>query len=244
MLRLIEMEIFKLKRSKIFLIGICGAAIAPILNFLVFLSYTREFADKAIALEKYYSHTLTFLSILIATLLFGLIATYIFNREHQENTLKNILTIPIGRTAFIISKTIILYGWIISTMIITFLLTTLFGITGIFIEVNKDVIINFMKIYLLCGNLIFLLTPVIILITLIFKSYVPSIATSIFLTFMGVVIVNTKFEAFFPWTAIYVIINNTINTQGFELYPWIAILATFILSYGGCIIYINRADVH
>src|SRR5699024_12320199 len=50
--------------------------------------------------------------LIIGAPLYGVVTTYLFNREYVENTIKNILTIPVSRVSFIMSKTLLLFMWI------------------------------------------------------------------------------------------------------------------------------------
>src|SRR5699024_11363812 len=50
--------------------------------------------------------------LIIGVPLYGVVTTYLFNREYMENTLKNILTIPVSRIGFIVSKMLLLFIWI------------------------------------------------------------------------------------------------------------------------------------
>src|SRR5699024_12168327 len=53
----------------------------------------------------------------------GVVTTYLFNREYVENTIKNILTIPVSRVSFIMSKTLLLFMWIMMLTMIAWFLT-------------------------------------------------------------------------------------------------------------------------
>src|SRR5699024_5702471 len=60
--------------------------------------------------------------LIIGAPLYGVVTTYLFNREYVENTIKNILTIPVSRVSFIMSKTLLLFICIMMlTMIYWFL---------------------------------------------------------------------------------------------------------------------------
>src|SRR5699024_195896 len=65
--------------------------------------------------------------LIIGAPLYGVVTTYLFNREYVENTIKNILTIPVSRVRFIMSKTLLLFMWIMMLTIIAWFLTLLLG---------------------------------------------------------------------------------------------------------------------
>src|SRR5699024_11614963 len=61
--------------------------------------------------------------LIIGAPLYGVETTYLFNREYVENTIKNILTIPVSRVSFIMSKTLLLFMWIMMLTMIAWFLT-------------------------------------------------------------------------------------------------------------------------
>ncbi|OCL25697.1 hypothetical protein U472_15320 [Orenia metallireducens] len=63
---------------------------------------------------------------------------------------------------------------------------------------TSSLLIKYLKIYLLGGVLLFALTPTIILITLIFKDFMPAIGFSIFTSLVAILITNSKYAAIFP----------------------------------------------
>lgn len=223
-------------------VSIVGVAVAPILNYLIFLSL-KNHEPSAISIERYFEQGYVFLVVLLATVMFGLIATYIFNREYQEGTLGNMLTIPTGRIELIINKMIILLGWIILLLLFAFALSILLNYMGIFMEFSREIIIKYIKVYLLTGVIYFLLTPVTIFITMIFKSYIPSIGFNIFVTISSLVISDTKYEEIFPWSLPYLLTIYEGEFHYPKSYSIAAILLTFIISLMACIVYFNNVDI-
>lgn len=223
-------------------VSMLGVAVAPILNYLIFLSLKAN-NSLAISVERYFEQCYVFFAVLIAIMMFGLISTYIFNREYQEGTLGNMLTIPTGRTELILSKMIILFGWVMLLVLFNFGLSILLNYMGVFIEFSKEIIIEYLKVYLLTGVLHFSLMPVTIFITLIFKNYIPSIGFSIFATITSLIVTDTKFGELFPWSLTYLLATSQDNFHYPISYSVASILLTFIISFTACLIYFNKLDV-
>lgn len=219
-----------------------GVAIAPVLNYVIFLSLKTN-KPSAISMERYFEQCYVFFTVLISTMIFGLIAAYIFNREYQEGTLGNMLTIPTGRAELIINKMIILFGWIIFLVLFNFCLSIFLNYMGLFIQFDKEIIIKYLKIYLLTGVLHFILMPVTVFITLVFKSYIPSVGFSIFVTITSLILTNTKYGELFPWSLIYLLARYQEEFNYSRLYSITLMILTFITSLTACIVYFNRADV-
>lgn len=242
MVRILHIELLKLRRSAMFWVSMFGVGVAPLLNYLIFLSLKSNLPSE-VAVERYFEQGYIFLSALIATLLFGLITTYIFDREYQEHTLENMLTIPITRTAVIMNKMIILFVWIIFLVLFTFGLAILLNYMGIFIDLNIGILIKFFRIYLLTGLLHFALTPTIVFITLISKSYIYSVGFSVIVTITSLVITNTKYGELFPWALPYLLAAYEGEFHFPVHYSIASIILTFIVSLSLCIFYFNREDI-
>src|SRR5699024_6670519 len=106
-----------------FLLCISGAAVAPLV--VVVATYGNE-ASSHFQELLYNRHLYSVL--IIGAPLYGVVTTYLFNREYVENTIKNILTIPVSRVSFIMSKTLLLFMWIMMLTMIAWFLTLFLGL--------------------------------------------------------------------------------------------------------------------
>src|SRR5699024_9895379 len=89
-----------------FLFSIAGAVVAPLV--VVVATYVNE--PSTPFKELFYNVNL-YTVLIIGAPLYGVVTTYLFNRAYVENTIKNILTIPVSRVSFISSKTLLMYMW-------------------------------------------------------------------------------------------------------------------------------------
>jgi len=227
---LIYTELIKMKRSKMFLISLLGALVSPVLTFFMLIGYNNQNPDTILSFKSFFSQTHLFIVFIIGNMLFALITTYIFNREFEEDTLKNLLTIPVGRIKLIISKLVVLFGWIQIILIFAFISVFILGSIAGFEGINMSMIVNYIQKYIFTGLLLYLLIPSIILITILFKNYVPPLAFSIFVT-MGVVIFGqSKYLAFYPWG---IPVLMTVDGQSIVypiIYSWLIIGGLFVIS--------------
>src|SRR5699024_12359262 len=77
--------------------------------------------------------------------LYGVVTTYLFNREYVENTIKNILTIPVSRVSFIMSKTLLLFMWIMMLTMIAWFLTLFLGLLTQFDGLDISLLVESFK---------------------------------------------------------------------------------------------------
>src|SRR5699024_2790976 len=105
-----------------FLISILGAAVAPCV--VVIATYLNE---PSIVFKELLYNVNLYTVLISGVPLYGVVTTYLFNREYMENTLKNILAIPVSRIGFIVSKMLLLFIWI---MMLTLSALTLILVLG------------------------------------------------------------------------------------------------------------------
>ena len=233
-----------MKNSKMFLISLLGAFVSPILTFFMLIGYHNQNPETILSFKSFFSQTQLFIVFIIGNMLFALITTYIFNREYEEDTLKNLITIPVGRVKLIISKLVILFFWVQFILFFAFLSVYILGIIAGFEGSNINMLINYLQKYIFTGFLLYLLTPSIMLITIIFKNYVPPLAFSIFVT-MGVVIFGqSKYLAFYPWGIPVLMTVDGQNIVYPIIYSWIIIAGLFIISLVINFIYFKNKDLN
>ncbi len=244
MINLLSTEFLKLKRSQLFLISMLGAATSPFVCFIAYLGMKSKKPGVPILFNEVFSETNLYLVLLIGVTLYGVITAYLFNREYTENTLKNILTIPISRTRLFMSKLILLLIWILFLTMFAWGLTLIFGVIGQFQGLSAAVLMTAFKEYIVGGVLLFLLVTPTILVTLLCKNYVPSIVFTVALTMVNVLIGNSEYRVLYPWSAVLVIAWHDFITQYPPVYSYLSIFATSLLGLLAAVIYFKKEEIH
>src|SRR5699024_11862154 len=83
--------------------------------------------------------------LIIGAPLYGVVTTYLFNREYVEDTIKNILTIPVSRVSSIMSKTPLLFTWIMMSTMIAWFLTLFLGLLTQFDGLDLSLLVESFK---------------------------------------------------------------------------------------------------
>ncbi|WCN36388.1 ABC transporter permease [Aneurinibacillus uraniidurans] len=242
--RLLYTELLKLKRSRMFLLSIMGAAVAP---FMVVISTyihskTKE-PTKVVLFEELFFDTHLYTVLLIGVPLYGVVTAYLFSREYTEDTLKNLLTIPVSRTSIILSKMLLLFLWIMLLTLLAWGLTLLLGMIGQFDGVSTTLIVNTLRTFIVAGVFLFLLSTPIILTTIVLKNYVPTIVLTIVITLINVMGSQSEYKGLVPWTAAFDIANGTLLPTYPPVYSYVVILATSIIGFIATLVYFRRADI-
>jgi bacitracin transport system permease protein len=219
MFDLILCEFAKLKRSKMLLISFLGALVTPSMEFIEALRMHHSYPDKVFGIGDLYSSCLLYSMVLFGMVVYVVIGSYLFSREYSENTLKSILTIPVSKGAFLTSKFIMFFIWIILLTLITW--ASMLAFTAIFVAIYHSMSFDFLVAFqylgkmLLGGVLIFATLSPFIYLTLWTKQVViPVIAATAFVL-ANAALSNEPLGALFPWTATYLLVSDCLAATGY-----------------------------
>lgn len=228
-----------------FLISILGAMVAPFMVVVASYIYIKtKNPAQLITFVELFSETNLYTVLVIGVPLYGVITAYLFSREYLEDTLKNLLTIPVLRISFIMSKLIILLMWIVLLTFLTWGLILLLGVLGQFEGLSLLLIAKSFGNFMTGGILLFILSTPIVLVTVVMKNYVATIIFTIVITLINVMSGSSEHRGLFPWAAAGDIANDTLPSTYPAEISYIAIFATSIIGFIATIIYFKKVDIH
>src|SRR5699024_7518945 len=117
---------------------------------------------------------------------YGVVTTYLYQREYVENRIKNILTVDESRVKFVMIDTILLLLCIMMLTMIAWFLTLFLGLLTEFDGLDISLLVESFKEFSIGGVLLFILSTPIILVTLVMKNYVPTIIFTVVITLINV----------------------------------------------------------
>lgn len=243
MVNLLYTEFLKLKRSYMFLISIIGAAVTPFV-VVIGASITQDKVTEPVLFDELFYQTNLYTILVIGVPLYGVVTAYLFNREYAEDTLKNLLTIPVSRMNFLLSKCILLFMWIMVLAFVSWSLTFIFGLLGQFDGLSNSLFVESFQKAMVGGVLSFILISPIMLFAIVTKNYVPPIILSILATLLNVMSGQSEHRDLFPWAAAGDIANKTMLATYPPEYSYIVIAATSLIGFIGTIVYFNKVDIH
>ena len=239
MLTFIKMEFLKLKRSKIFLLSILMAALPSVLMFVATFAF-----DETQSFDALFSTVNMYMSALFAILLFSIIISYLFGREYNEHTLKTMLTVPISRGKFLISKYVMFLIWILILTVVTSLSTLAFGFVAGLSGFTLQLFINSFAELLFANILLFLTFSPFVFISLFITNMVPAMVGGASLTLVSLLVNGQSWAPYVPWACPYLISSGEIADYGVSLIiPYGVILVTFLIGIVVSYIYFTRKDV-
>jgi bacitracin transport system permease protein len=238
----------KLKRSKILLISFLGALVTPGLVFAngVRTHYLRP--DVVVKMADFYNYCITYSMLMFGLIVYVVIAAYLFSREYAENTLKTILTVPVRKLTFIISKFSMLFIWVMVLTLVSwasiYIITALYSIMFGLAEFGAAVAFEYLVKMTLAGVLMFLTISPFAFLSMRSKGIVVPVIAAATVAMGNVVIYSESLAALFPWAASYLLVRGEIAQTGYPLYLVIGLIAVVsIFGFAVSIIYFQREDI-
>ena len=239
MLTFIEMEFLKLKRSNIFLLSLIGAILPPLLMFIAVFAF-----DEGHTFELLFSNVNMYMSALFAILLYAIMISYLFGREYNEHTLKTMLTIPVSRGKFLLSKYVMFLVWILILTVVTTLSTMVLGFVAGLDGFSLKLFIDSFAQLLFANVLLFLTFSPFVFISLFITNMVPAMVGGAGLALVNMMIYGQTWAPYVPWVCPYLIASGEIAEYSSSItLSYAVILATFAIGLVISYIYFTKTDV-
>jgi hypothetical protein len=181
LLKLIRCEFLKFKRKKLVLLVILSAFLFPVpLTFIVTRpALMAQYAHKAEVFDGLYNNVLGFGMQFLMPAVIGVIAAMLFFTERDNDTFKNIHTIPVTSTKIILAKisTLFLFGilfCVASTFATIFCGWLTLEVSGLAYKIFLSMV---MGILITGGTL-----PLIVLVVFFSRTYIFSVLLCVFYT--------------------------------------------------------------
>lgn len=219
MLSLIYCELLKLKRSKMVLISILGVMATPCLMFVETLQTHFKYPKRIFTLTDIYDNSLLYMMLLVNLMIYVTIIAYLFSREYAENTLKNLLPIPISRTKLLLGKFCTLFLWIIMLTLVTWggvlLLSGLYHAVFNLKGYSFSIAVKWLLKFLSGSILMFLTVSPFAYIAQRTKQFVAPVIASSVIVMGSVALTNQDLGALYPWTATFFLVQGKNESSGY-----------------------------
>jgi len=244
MINLLQSEYKKYKGTYIYSLGLLGM-ISPVILIAIGTFMVREdlVAQGIYTWHSFYGRVVVFFVYLIGPLLTSFIAISAVSHEYQSHTMGNILTTPYSRSKIILGKLgyislliMGLYGCVALTNILCALILG-FTITG-------TELVDYTSYLLLAGVTTMVIVPLALLLTLIFRSFIPAMIISVAGTIPNFAVYHWDKCYLSPWGVPEVIV---LKAAGYlnnidSVYPLTSILVYAGLFISALLIYFYYSD--
>jgi len=197
LLKLISCELQKLKRKKFIPFVILSAFMFPLPLALMMLTprMMERYDTKAELFDDFYQFVLGYGVELLLPCVIGVIAAMLFFMERDNDTFKNLRTIPVTSTQMIMAKIIVLFIFGVIFCLASMLATIVCG--SFSMEVHgltyKLLVAVELGIFITAGTL-----PIIVLVVFFSKTYIFSILLCVFYSVVSLT-VETLFGTLPKW---------------------------------------------
>lgn len=243
MINLLQSEYKKYKHTYIYTLGFLGMISPVVLIAIGTLMVKGELITQGIyTWHSFTGRVMELFVFLIGPLIASFIAISSIFYEYQSNTFVNILTAPYTRSRIITGKIIYISALIVLLYICVALTNTASAILlGFPITISE--LINYNGDFLLAGITTLVIVPLAMLLTLIFKSFIPSMVISVAGIIPNLAVFHWDKCYLSPWASPEVLILSVSgNLKINALYPSISLIIYSVIFLISILVYFNFSD--
>ncbi len=249
-------EFLKLRRSRVTLASLAAFSLGP-LGLALFMWIAAEpgrakglglLGTKAslMGLAATWPAFLTMLPEVVGgggLLLLSFIVAYLFGREYQDGTAKNMLTVPAGRLLFVLAKFAVAAVWWASVLAAALLESALIGLALSLPGLSLALALSALARTLLVAGVAFLLSTLVGWVAVLGRGYLAPLGFAIATLALGDVFSHTGWARWFPWSAMS-LLSGTLGSRVAALPAGsVALLfATFVLGIAATMAQLRWGD--
>lgn len=243
MISLLKCEFKKFRRTYINSLSFLGMLTPVLLILLMFIFKKDYFIEHgSYTWENFNDQLQIFFVFLVGPIITSFIAVFSVYYEYQEKTMKNILTSPHGRISIILTKILYVSVYVVLQYITVAVIDVLCALLlGFDFTLNN---VGYYSLHLaLAGLSTVMLVPLMVFITLLFKSFIPPLVITVAGTISNVIFLNWEHSYISPWTLsadIMLILEGKLKME--MVYPVVSLVAYFFIFMTFALVYFNRAD--
>lgn len=248
-------ELLKLRRSKSTWVTL-GAMLAGPLAIALFMWIVREpgraeqlgllgaKADLS-GIEATWPAFASFVVIIVGAggmVVLGFVQAFVFGREYEEATAKNLLALPVARSRFALAKLAVSAMWWIVLVVAVLVEVAVIGFGMGLPGWSAGLGSQLLGQVGLAALLAFLLSPVIAWVTVATRSGVAAIGFALAMLMVGNLLSHTGWAAWFPWSIVFGALGTTGPAAAVPAAGYVVLALTFALGVTGTILQLKWAD--
>ena len=197
MIILIKNEFKKFSNSYINIVSLLAMLFPVVFTFIVY-----HFSGDKMMGNDWAAYTASlhlFYGVFLGGLIPSFIAIFSIYYEFKEGTIKNLLTSPHSKLKIILSK--ILYVCLFIALMYT-IIAVLVVVSGLMLgfDSSASAILNSLKFVIIPGLSTIVFVPMMVFLTLLFKSFIPPLVFALIGTIAGLPLLNLGKAYYYPWT--------------------------------------------
>lgn len=205
-------EILKARRSKVPLLAAVGFTLAPLMDglFMFIMKDPERARDMGLLSVKAQmamstADWTTFFGVLTqaiaigGAIVFSIVTAWVFGREFSDHTAKDLMALPASRETIVISKLLVVTGWVFSVTLWNYLIGLLIGrlvdIPGWTTQLAWQSLADALAT---AGMTLLLMTPVAFIASM-GRGYLSPLGFAVLTIFLAQIVAATGWGDWFPW---------------------------------------------
>lgn len=243
MLNLLKCEFKKFRKTYINSLSFLGMLSPIILITLMFIVKKADFIKHGgYNWDNFNQQLILFFIFLVGPIISSFIAVFSVFYEHQEKTMKNMLSSPNSRTMIILTKIVYVSAYILlqytTVAVINILCALMLGF-----DLTIASVLEKSLHLMLAGLTTIVMVPMMMFIALLAKSFIPPLVITVAGTISNVLLLNWEKSYFSPWANpadLILILQKSLEMN--IVYPIVSTCIYFIVFIILSILYFNKAD--
>lgn len=243
MINLLESEFKKYKHTYIYTLGFLGM-ISPVLLVAIGTMMVREdlITQGIYTWHSFTGRVIELFVFLVGPLIASFIAISSVFYEYQSNTIVNLLTAPYSRSSIITGKIVYISALIIGLYLCVALTNTICAVLLGF-PITTDELFNYNADFILAGITTLVIIPLAMLITLIFRSFIPAMVISVAGIIPNLAVFHWDKCYLSPWASPEVLVLSVAGHLKMNLiYPSISLIIYTTIFLVATVVYFNYSD--
>jgi ABC-2 type transport system permease protein len=249
-------EFAKLHRSKTTWATFGGLSMGP-LGIALFMWIVREpgraaqlglLGTKAnlSGLEATWPSYLSMLTLIVGIggmVLLAFVVAYLFGREYENATAKNMLALPVQRHWFVIAKLVVAAVWwlalVVAALAESFAIGYALGLPGF----SAELAVGSVAKALLAAGISYLLVPVVAWVTVWARGSTAPISFALAMLALGNLFGKTGWAEWFPWSIVPIMIGMVGDpVQSLPAGSYVVLALTFVAGVAAAVLQLRYAD--
>lgn len=244
MATLLKCEFKKFNNTYMNSLSIIGMLSPAFLVFFMYLLKKEDFiANGSYTWASFNQNLLIFFVLLVGPIITSFIAVFSIYYEYQQGTIKTIVSSPHSRSSIILVKVVhvslLMLGQYLFISIINIIFAWLLGF-----NITWADIIVYTSQYMLAGVTTMALVPLMIFLTLLFRSFIPPMVITIVGTIANVLLISWDKGYISPW-ALPALLSTYIHDTGpVDIhYPVAFLTMYFIIFLISVTVFFSKTDI-